>query len=523
MEELNTTITAVTVYVDRARVTRQGVVELKPGVHQLEIQQLPISILPESVRIAARGSVHARLLDLQLGRTFHVAAPDENVQQLEDKIEDLRLEKQDLKFQVERAKQRRDNLAAITAHSDTFALALASGEMSLESQLALFERLYERMAVVDSQIQSLTKDDHDLDFQMEKLEKELEQWRGAGRRESYTARIGIDVVSAGELTLDLSYVVSNASWEPLYDVRLLVEEKPGSVAVGYLAQVTQRSGEDWGAIDLALSTARPILSDTLPELEPWYIQPVRPPIPLPRRAPAVREAMISAQPADAAPTPLAEEPLPEIMAKVESSGSIVTYKVPMKATIPTDGTPHKVTIARFSLEPKLDYVAAPKLTEAVYRRVKLTNDSTYTLLSGDVNLFVEDEFVGTSQLELTAQGGEFELYFGVDDRIQVSRELVHREVDKKFIGGRKRILFGYQIELKNLLPEETTITLHDQIPVSRHEEVRVILESADPVVEEHTEMNLLKWIMKLSPGEEKSVRFDFRVEFPRDMNLVGLP
>jgi uncharacterized protein (TIGR02231 family) len=523
VEDLNTTITAVTVYVDRARVTRRGVMELKPGVQQLEIQQLPISILPESVRIAARGSVQARLLDLQLGRAFHVESPDENVHQLEDRIEDLRMEKQDLKFQVERAKQTRDNLAAITAHSDTFALALASGEMSLESQLALFERLYERMAVVDSQIQSLTKDKHDLDLQMEKLENELEQWRGAGRRESYTARIGIDVVSAGELTLDLSYVISNANWEPLYDVRLLVGEEQGSVAIGYLAQVTQRSGEDWGGVDLALSTARPILSDTLPELDPWYIQPFRPPIPLPRRAPAPGVAMMSAPPADAAPTPLAQEPIPETIAKVESSGSIVTYKVPMEATIPTDGTPHKVTIARFSLEPKLDYVAAPKLTEAVYRRANLTNESTYTLLSGDVNLFAEDEFVGTSQLELTAQGGEFELYFGVDDRIQVSRELVHREVDKKFIGGKKRILFGYQVELKNLLTEETTITLHDQIPVSRHEEVKVILESVDPAIEEHTELNLLKWVLTLNPGEEQSVRFDFRVEFPRDMNLVGLP
>jgi uncharacterized protein (TIGR02231 family) len=334
-------------------------------------------------------------------------------------------------------------------------------------------------------------------------------------------RIGVDVLSEGEITLDLSYVIAKASWKPLYDARLLLEAL-NLVEIGYLAQVTQRSGEDWGGVDLALSTARPILSETIPELDPWYIQPLRLPVPSPRHA-APRAAMFKEKPVEEAPTPVVAEPLPEVMAEVNSSGSVVTYKVPTKATIPSDGTPHKVTIARFSLEPNLDYVAAPKLTEAVYRRANLTNDSSYSLLSGEANLFVEDEFVGSSDLEMTARGVDFELYFGVDDRIQVDRELVHREVDKRLIGSRKRILFGYQIEIKNLLSEETKVTLHDQIPVSRHEEVKVKLEAVEPAEEEHSELNILKWILTLEPGEEKTVRFDFKVEFPSEMNLVGLP
>ena len=53
MTELDTTITEVTVYPDRARVMRRGTVELKRGQHRLQVGELPLSLLPESVRAGA--------------------------------------------------------------------------------------------------------------------------------------------------------------------------------------------------------------------------------------------------------------------------------------------------------------------------------------------------------------------------------------------------------------------------------------------------------------------------------------
>ncbi|NIP35116.1 MAG: mucoidy inhibitor MuiA family protein, partial [Gemmatimonadetes bacterium] len=208
---------------------------------------------------------------------------------------------------------------------------------------------------------------------------------------------------------------------------------------------------------------------------------------------------------------------------VEASGAAVTYRVPGAVAIPADGAPHKVAVARFELTPELDYVAAPKLVEAAYRRASLTNDSPYTLLPGPANLFAGEEFIGTTQLELVAPQGEVELYLGADDRVKVERELKRREVDKRLIGDRRRLRYGYEIALENRLPAEAQITLHDQIPVSRHEDIKVKLESADPQPTERTELNLLDWELTLAPGERRVVRFDFTVEHPRDMGLLGLP
>jgi uncharacterized protein (TIGR02231 family) len=213
---------------------------------------------------------------------------------------------------------------------------------------------------------------------------------------------------------------------------------------------------------------------------------------------------------------------PEV-AQVDTSGVAVTYHVPGSVTIPSDGSPHKVTVAQYRLEPQLDYVTAPKLVEAAYRRARVANDSPYTLLPGQANLFAGDEFVGSTRLELIAPHGEIEIYLGVDDRLPVKRELKRREVDKKLLGGRRRIHFGYEITLENQLPNPARITLHDQMPVSTHEEVKVRLQSANPQAADQTELNRLDWEFTLQPQEKRVVRFDFEVESPQGMELLGLP
>ena len=47
----------------------------------------------------------------------------------------------------------------------------------------------------------------------------------------------------GEIVLKVSYVVSNASWKPKYDLR--VSSAKRTMAVSYFGLVQQNTGEDW--------------------------------------------------------------------------------------------------------------------------------------------------------------------------------------------------------------------------------------------------------------------------------------
>ena len=524
-------ITQVVVYTDRARVTRSTTLSLEAGKYRLAIPQLPLQMDPASVRASAQGTARARLRGIEVQRTFYEETPVERIHDLETQIESLEDELRDLDAHREWLEHERAALQALAGQSEAYARGLAFGRTAAEGQMALFDQLRSRVEALNGTLSHQVVERRTLQRRLEKLQNELNQLRRSRGRERRTAFIEVEVLQAGDLTVEMICVVSSAQWRPLYDLRLVepTADTAPRLEVGYLAQIIQQSGEDWSDVSLVLSTARPILAETVPELDPWYIAPLSPQPALEKRRAALGPVGAMPAPAPAAAAALVAEPEEEpvaaevVMAAVESSGAAVTYRVPETATIHADGTPHKVAIAQFDLLPDLDYVAAPKLAEAAYRRATVTNESAYTLLPGSANLFAGDEFIGHIALELTAPGGEMELYLGADDRIEIERELKRREVERKLLGDRRRIRYAYEITLHNTRSTEVTLTLHDQIPVSRHEEVKVKLESASPAPTEQTELNVLTWELTLPPGEEQIVRFDFSVEHPRGMTVTGLP
>jgi uncharacterized protein (TIGR02231 family) len=529
MTRLPTTIVTATVYPDCARLTRHGSLEMQVGTHSLEITELPLELNPDSFRTSAHGTARARLLGADVKRTFYVETPSEKVQQLEEGIEALKDELKKLDAQAELIKQNRIHLDKLAGQVNTYAMALAAKEMTVEQQLALFDSLRRQAERLDEEALGLQVRHRETDRQLQKLTNELEQLRTSRPRERYSGVVDVEILEPGMLTVEISYLVMSAGWEPIYDLRLLEKDGIPSLEVGYLAQVTQNTGEAWEDVSLTLSSARPAFAHTLPELDPWYITPlenIRPMARVLMPSPMVVNQNAKAQ-GDIQASEMGlfrkEEAAEEVTAVVDMAGASVTYIIPGTTSIPPDGTPHKVTVARFPLTPCMDYVTAPKLVQAVYRRAKLENASQYTLLPGSANIFISDEYIGTTPLELTAPQGEIELYLGNEDRIKVERELKRRDIDKRFIGGKRHMGFGYEITMENLLPVKASITLHDQIPIQRHEDIKVKLESADPKPTEQTELNLLKWEFVLEPKEKRIVRFDFSVESPQGMEIIGLP
>jgi len=399
--------------------------------------------------------------------------------------------------------------------------------MSLEKGLDTLDALRTRAERLDTDLQSIQAEKRLVERREQQLVAELEKYRAVPRQSLMSARIELEVISAGELTVALSYIVPEAGWQPLYDLRFTTAVEKPELELGYLGQIIQRTGEDWNQVALTLSTARPALAGRAPEIKPWIIQP-HPPVVMmekPGPVPAPRQAgLASMGKADSLSLMAAEvAPVEEVIARVETAGAVVVYRIPQPVSIPADGSPHKVAVARIGLELELDYLTAPRLISAVYRRTKIRNESKYTLLPGSVNLFDNEEFLGVTRLELVAPQGEIELFLGVEDRLRVERETKRLEVDKRLIGSRRKVISGYTIKLENFLPDRARLTLQDQIPVAGHEEIKVRLEESTPHPTRHSEMNILEWELTLEPGGKQVVRFDYSVEYPQTMDLPGMP
>ena len=526
---VETNISDVTVYPDRARVRCQGRCMVEVGSHQLIIEDLPMTVDVDSVRVSGQGTAVLRILSVDVKKRFYEKAPTARVQELESQIEELADEIRGFEDDKAGWEAHGRYLEGMRKETEQFARGLSMKRTSVDDQLKIVSFLQEQEQALRKAVRELDANSRKLNRQLEKLRKELKAIHSARPRERFAAVIDVEAASAGDFQPDVSYVVSRAGWKPLYDIRLQQNADGKSyVEVSYIAQITQNSGQDWHDVGVVVSTARPALNQRLPELTPWFIDAPR----SIRRPAAAQPQMrvMSAKPkmAEAVPEAL-PAPAPEMFAAdvveatVETSGTSVRFVVPGTAVIPSDGSPHKSTMQTFRLKPKMDYLVVPKHTDAVFRRATVDNDSATPLLPGSANLFVGDEFIGRTKIEFTPVQGKLELLLGVEDQITVEREMVKRDVDKRLFGDNRRLRYGYKIELKNLLETAVSVELHDHIPVGRHEQIKIKLENASPEPTEKSDLNLLEWHLKLPKLGETAVTYDFQVEHPRALPVVGLP
>ena len=150
MSELQTTVTAVAVYPDRARVTRSGTVTLEVGVHRLEVVELPLSLDAASVRASARGTARARLLGVDVRRQFYAQVPTQRVRELEGQVEALQDEMGGLDAQVELLKREQAALGELAGQTEIYARGLAFGKTTAEAHMTLLDRLRARADLPES-------------------------------------------------------------------------------------------------------------------------------------------------------------------------------------------------------------------------------------------------------------------------------------------------------------------------------------------------------------------------------------
>ena len=522
MTALKTDITAVTVFPNRARVTRNGTLHLARGEHMLVLAELPASLDKDSVRASGKGA-HAKILGVEVATEFVARPPEASIAELQRALEALQDADKALGDDDATQVARVEFLKSLReASGQSLAKGIAFGKATLENVEALAAYLDRELEATNTRRQSIAQKRREQKREIEAAQARLNQAQTIEPKERREIRVTVEASAETDLQIEVTYAVAGASWTPLYDVRL----NETKVELTYLASVSQQTGEDWNMVELALSTARPAVSAEIPELDPWYVDGYRP-MPMVAAAAARGSAaggMYQAMPAPA-PQAVAQDiaPLMEIaQASVESSGASVTYRVTRPTTIPSDGAPHKTTVTMLDLEAKLDYVTAPKIAGEAYLRAKIKNTSPFILSPGAANIFHGADFVGATELETVAPNEEFEAHLGVDERVKVERELIERTVDKTLIGNTRRLFFGYKITLTNLLATPAKITALDQLPVSRDEEIKVKLRDTSPKPSEQNDLNILKWELELKPQEKREITFAFAVEHPREMRLRGI-
>ena len=527
---LQSTITAATVYLDRAVVTRTGVIELAPGEHELMLSDLPASLLDQSLIVSGRGTARATILDVGARTRWLDFTPNEKVRELEEQLKALG---RDMRILDDRTSLLDRQLALLQSISNT--ATTPPGKESNQPRVSVeeWERL---MLFANGGFARIATERQEVDFsreqtqeKMNRVHAELAQVRGAGGKNVKDVTVRVAVEGAGRFAVSLSYTLPDARWTPTYDARLSTAAR--TVALGYFGVVRQRTGEDWNNIDLTLSTARPSLGGAAPILNTWYLdlyKPVAQAQALERRQRAAQAAYeladVAAPPATAGESKDDREyDSGNVMATVAHGATSATFRIPVKASIPADNAPHKVGITTLPFQANLSYTATPKLIEAAFLNAKVKNDSDFPILAGPMAVFLDETFVANGSIGTVMTGEKFDLALGADDGIRVQRKRLNRFTEEiGLINKETRITYDVLITVQNNRKTTEKITVRDQLPVSRNE--KIVARLLSPATKDMTQEpgGLLSWTFELKPGEKREIALKISVTHPVDMPVSGL-
>jgi uncharacterized protein (TIGR02231 family) len=536
--EIEAPIVAVTVYADRARVTRRGAATLPAGQHRVRIAPLPLSLRRDSLRVG--GSGPATVLGVDVATRHLPRATEERAAELQRRRRARTDELAELADADGVEQQRGQFLARLAERAGgTYARALAAGDAAPADVAAFADAVAGQLTDGRARQRELARRRAEVTEELAAIDREIETVTGQRGTDQLTAEVTVavdsdagdgDASGGGELELELTYLVDGAGWQPSYDLRLVDE----TVTLTWFGMVSQRTGEDWPECELQLSTARPAVAAVVPELSPWYLdreRPVPPPPPMvaaampvggPPAAPGGPPPQsVSGAARRRAPVQSSGAPVRQSVAAVEQGVAAATYRPARAVAVPADGTAHRATIAVLDLPATLDHITIPVQAPEAHLRATVRNTSAHTLLPGPAAVFHGADFVAGTRLRSWAPGEEAELALGLDDRVRVERELVRRGDSRATLGSTRRREVEYRTTVANHTPRPATVTVLDQLPVSRDEDITVRELRLDPAPAERSELGELTWRIHLPPGGSAEITLALRVDLAKGIALTG--
>ena len=533
-------LTAATVYLDRAVLTRTARVDLPAGQSELVFERLPAGLVDQSLQVTGRGTATATILDVSARTTFVAATPSMRVKALEDEL--IGLQQQDRAFadRLGHLSQQRALLAKIESAMTTPPTGdAATPRPTFEDWQKLLTFQTETLTRLTSEQQTVDRQRADLEAKIAAVEAQLNALRGQQPegRAFKTVTVRVAATTAGSLDVTLGYAVPGASWTPAYDARLRGETRV--VELTYYGVVRNGTGEDWNNLALTLSTARPSMGGGAPELPAWIVDVSRPmpmPLAIEMRRKEMSERQAFNQMAVASAAPMADARVAQdaglAFSTIEAGTTSATFKIATPVTLASDSTSQKVAITSAKLPGNLQYQATPKLLEAAFLRASVTNTGEFPFLAGPVSTFLDDTFVATSRLKTVMPGERFELALGVDDAIAVKRHLVNRFAeDTGLTNSGRRVTYEFLVTITNNKKTAERVVFTEAIPVSRDEKIVVKLltplerelgTAAVPKEVSREEDGKLVWRLDLKPGEQREIPLKVSIDHPADVQVVGL-
>lgn len=508
---LESKITDVTVFLNRAQVKREAKTRVEAGATELVLKALPAALDPQSVQVEGKGKFV--LVGVSHRQNFlHELNTPPVIRQLQDSVsvyhkqvaweeaqKELFNKEEQMLLSNQRVGGTNQNLAVaeLKAMADFFRGRLAEITLNRVKSDEKIKKCKTRIEALQQQLRA---------------QNELYSRNSS----ELVIRLTADAPTLAEL--QISYVVQQAGWYPVYELRATNTSSP--LALNYKASVFQSTGEEWKNVKLRLSTGNPAQSGLKPELYPWYLDFYQPISMLKRAhtAPPAREVAFEVAAAGAVADEVAPAASTAEFVNTIQTALNTTFEITLPYTVASSNQPTLVDVQQHQLRADFAYAVVPKLEPDAFLLAKATGWEELNLLPGEANIFFEGAFVGKSYLDPNNTGDTLAISLGRDPRIVVKREKLKDLTSRGFAGASKRETHAWEISIRNTKTEAISITVEDQLPVSQNSQIEVNNVVADGAIR-NAVTGKLTWTLNLQPNQNGKVGFRYELKYPKDKKL----
>jgi hypothetical protein len=600
------TLDAVTVYRGQALVSRLVDVPGPAGLKEVTVTGLPEQILPGSLYAEAAGgaevqSVNYSAQPVETDVRADVQKFDEQIRELQDQVSNLQMHRQALDAQ-------REMLNRVSAFSvTTSATDLNKGVLNPDTLQKMVQFDFEQQKRILEEQLKLDKDIRATSEQLQTVQRQRSQVATSSSKIAREARLLVNLTANGG-KVRLRYLVNNATWSPSYNLRVDAPPAAGGerkATLEYLASIQQMSGEDWSNVKMTLSTASPSLLAKAPllnELDISLATPGRTDVvdlvqrldqnggreaaqyQLQQQRAAIEQVratigssapgrnvnnvniqgnvvnidyigdnndvdlLLNKTAGDSQLVDLAAKDkvlrVKEVRQAQIDNEMAITYQLNGQTSLLSRSDRQLIRIANISLKPRFYKVAQPVLNDYVYDEAVAVNESPYVLLYGDLQTFVDSQFVGRGVIYSTAKGQNLEMGLGIDTSLRAHRALV--EKTEGIDGGNRVAEFTYRCSIENYGSAPVKVQLYDRLPQTKNtaKEINITMgtsakgsgESAlgareplekamsqDPqYLQKDRKMNVLRWDLDVPANsvDDKAYTVEYQFTLSYDKNLI---
>lgn len=199
------------------------------------------------------------------------------------------------------------------------------------------------------------------------------------------------------------------------------------------------------------------------------------------------------------------------------------YEVADKNDVLSNNEGKKLTLAKEFIPITLSYYTVPKKTSQVFLQGKIVNDKEVSFPAGDMNIFIDNDYVNKSKLGKFFSYDSLDIPLGIDDKISVKRELVKRTKESSgLLSSTNKIDYHYEIIINNKGNTEVDMRVVDQFPTADNKEIKITGTEPTSSSAKIEENGIIEWNVKVPAFGEKRIPLKYTIEYPDGIEATGL-